>query len=83
MLKNLPKVVEEALYKNLPAICDRQDIIKALKISPRTAERIIYVLKKQGKVIKEDNHCCFSRSDLIQFIDDMQEKKWIDYGLKL
>lgn len=81
MLKNLPQVVEEALYKNLPPICDKHDLIKILKISKRTVDRIIYVLKKQGKVIKEDNNCCFSRSDLIQFIDELQVKKWRDFAL--
>ena len=68
-ISNISDDVVEYLKNNLPVILDSDDIVKVLKVSNRTAQRIIHELKKENKIIKTDNHAEILRDDFIEYID--------------
>jgi len=74
-IKNLSPEIYNFLKKELPAICDRADIKKVLKISDRTISRLFKQLRKKGLVTKEDNHPQIFREDLIELLDNLQDEK--------
>lgn len=68
-INNISDDVVKYLKNNLPVILDSDDIVKVLKVSNRTAQRLIRELKKENKIIKTDNHAEILRDDFIEYID--------------
>lgn len=74
-IKNLSPEIYNFLKKELPVICDKDDIKKVLKISDRTICRLFKQLRKKGLLKKEDNHPQIFREDLIELLDNLQDEK--------